>query len=81
MNILFMNEAQFHHDSIISTRNSHSWLHDNPYEVIQSYFKHGFSVKVWRGTVGNHLCGPHFIERHLTAASYKFFWRMNYNFM
>jgi hypothetical protein len=71
--ILFMDVTRFQCDVITNVRNLHSWLHNIPHEVVESNFQHTFSVNTWYGLVGNHLCGPHFIEGHLTAASYKHF--------
>jgi hypothetical protein len=68
-----MDEAQYHHDGITNTRNSYSWSHNNSHEVEQCKFQQSFSVSVWCGIASYHLCGPHIIKGHLTAASYRHF--------
>jgi hypothetical protein len=37
---LFLDEAQFHCDSITNKRHFHSWWHDNPNGIVQSRFQY-----------------------------------------
>lgn len=71
--ILFTDEAQFTRDGINNTRNSHTWAHQNPHNVIVGNHQRRFSVNIWCGLLNNHLIGPHFIEGYLTADYYRNF--------
>lgn len=72
-NIIFTDEASFTRDGINNTRNSHSWAHENPHEVIEHNFQNRFSVNVWAGILGGKLFGPKFLENRLTGEAYKHF--------
>lgn len=49
--ILLTDEAQFPQDSITNTRNSHSKVHGNPYEVAECHFQCQFAVSMWCGVL------------------------------
>jgi hypothetical protein len=56
MNDILFTYVQFQCNGFTSTRNPHSWLYNNPHEVVQSSFQLIFSVNVWCGIGGSHLC-------------------------
>jgi hypothetical protein len=65
-----MDETEFAWDGIASTRNSHSWTHENPYEVAGHHLQDQFSVDMRCGVFGNNLIGPHDTEKYLAAPYY-----------
>jgi hypothetical protein len=69
--ILFTDEATFTREGINNTRNSHTWAHQNPRNLIVHSYQNRYSVNVWCGILGNYLIGPHFFEGHLTGACYR----------
>jgi hypothetical protein len=57
--VLFIDEARFGRDGIISIHNQHQWAEKNPHGVIHSSDQQQFSINVWAGIVGDWLVGPH----------------------
>lgn len=45
--ILFMDEAQFHHDGITNTRNLHSSSHENPFKKYSSSYRKNVGTTWW----------------------------------
>lgn len=57
-------------DGVMNSRNSHSWILENPNETNKTHFQHSSSVKIWCRITGNRLAGPFVLERHLTVERY-----------
>ena len=68
--ILFTHEAQFIHDSVNNTHNSHVWADENPDATVESNFQLCFSVNVWCAVLDDQLIGPFILESHLTGEAY-----------
>jgi hypothetical protein len=71
--VLFTDKGQCTRGVITSTWNSHSWAHENPYEVAVFHFQHSFSVNALCGGLGNNHIRPHVIQGYLTALYYRNF--------
>ena len=52
--ILFTDEAQFNHDGVNNTHNSHVWADENPHTTVESNFQLRFSVNVWCAVLDDH---------------------------
>jgi hypothetical protein len=66
-NILFTDEAYFTHDGFNNTGNSYLWDRHDPRGVVESNYKHRFSVNVWCGVIGVQLIGPYIFPQRLTG--------------
>ena len=67
VNILFTDEAHFTSDGINNTRNSRLLDHDNLHGIVESNYKHSFSVNVRCGVIRNQLIGPYIFSQRLTG--------------
>jgi len=65
--ILFTDEAQFNHDGVNNTHNSHVWADENPHTTVVSNFQLCFSVNVCCAVLDNQLIGPFILEGRLTG--------------
>ena len=63
-------EAQFNHDGVNNTHNSHAWGDENPYATVESNFQQCFSVNVWCAVLDDQLIGPFILEGRLTGETY-----------
>jgi hypothetical protein len=68
--MLFMDEAGFTQDRIISFHNSHVWADENPQTTFQSRHQHRFSINLWAGILGDGLISPYILPQRLTGCSY-----------
>jgi len=68
--ILFTEEAQFNHDGVNNTHNSHVWADENPHATVESNFQLHFTVNVWCAVLDDQLIGPFILEDHLTGEAY-----------
>jgi len=64
--ILFTDEAQFNHNGVNNTHNSHVWADENPHAAVESNFQLLFRVNVWCAVLDDQLIGPFILEGHLT---------------
>ena len=71
--ILFTDEASFTRDGINSSRNVHTWSHENPHETHVTNFQRRFTVNVWCGVLGNRFIGPFVFDNNLTGSTYQAF--------
>jgi len=71
--ILFTDKAQFNHDGVNNTHNSHVWADENPRITVESNFQLHFSVNVWYAVLDDQLIGPFNLESHLTGEAYLLF--------
>ena len=68
--ILFTHEAQFNHDGVNNTHNSHVWADENPHVTMESNFQLCFSFNVWCAVLDDQLIGPFVLEGRLTGEAY-----------
>jgi len=68
--ILFTDEAQFNHDGVNNTYNSHVWADENPHATVESNFQLRFSVNVCCAVLDDQLIGPFILECRLTGEAY-----------
>ena len=68
--ILITDEAQFNHDRVNNTHNSHVWADENPHTAVESNFQLRFSVNVWCAVLDDQLIGPFILEGRLTGEAY-----------
>jgi len=68
--ILFIDEAQFNHDSVDNTHNSHVWADENHHATVENNFQLRFSVNVWCAVLDDQLIGPFILEGRLTGEAY-----------
>ena len=68
--ILFTDESQFNHDSVINAHNSHVWADENPHATVESNFQQRFSVNEWCAVLDDQLIGPFILEGRLTREAY-----------
>lgn len=72
-NLLFTDEAVFHKDGRVNTRNTHYYDTVNPHVTRTMDRQHRWSVNVWAGIVGDHLLGPYFFHENVTGENYSNF--------
>jgi len=68
--ILFTDEAQFNHDGVNNTYNSHVWADEYPHTTVERNFQLRFSVNVWCAVLDDQLIGPFILEGSLTGEAY-----------
>jgi len=68
--ILFTDEAQFNHDSVNHTHNSHVWADENHHATVENKFQLRFSVNVWCAVLDDQLICPFILEGCLTGEVY-----------
>jgi len=68
--ILFTDEAQFSHDSVNNTHNSHVWADENPHATVESNFQLRFSVNEWCAVLEDQLIGLLILEGRLRGEAY-----------
>jgi hypothetical protein len=68
--MLFMNEAGFTRDGIISFCNSHVWADENAHAAFQSRHQHRFSINLWAGILGDRLISPYILLQRSAYCSY-----------
>jgi hypothetical protein len=71
LSVVFIVEARFGGDEIISIHNQHQWVEENPHGVFQSRPQTQFSITVWARIVGDCLAGPHVLPHRPTGNNYR----------
>ena len=62
-----MNEAEFTHNAVFNSHNSHIWSDENPHARQEIRFQRRFSINMWVGII---IVGPYVLPNGLNAAQY-----------
>lgn len=79
LNSLFWtDESTFHRNGFANRRNTHYYSTQNPIVARETKHQYRWVLNVWGGILGTHIIGPFFIDEHLDAERYLFFYKKIY---